>query len=186
MASTAHSQIDLNRVAIRIQGESPLVFPRNSTAGTPQQQYESTLYPHVIEPATDLRCGRYGIEADHLYSALEHAAGHSLNGTITITGGRLLEISGAPPRMRADRVSDPEFPIAYRAEFYPWQIHIRLLYDKRRISQLEILHLFNSAGMTIGIGAHRPERGGTNGTFTVMELDGSPFVDEQRSLAETR
>lgn len=75
------------------------------------------------------------------------------------------------PTMREDmvRLSDkartPD--IRYRAEFWPWAMHLNLGFLPDFINAESILNLVEHGGIRIGLGEWRIEKGGTNGSFHV-------------------
>lgn len=180
MSNNVQHAIDLKRATVRIEGESPLLMPRTrhpEETLSPQEEFERSL--RQISPS------RFGFPSDGVFSALMTAAGRSLRGVVNLLGGPLIEITGSQPRMRQDPVADPDHPVTCRAEFYPWELVIRLQYDCARMELAELIELFERAGFQVGIGSHRPERGGTFGTFTVKNvLDGSHSQVEQISSQE--
>ena len=90
-------------------------------------------------------------------------------GAFHIIGGELLEIKGAPPRMREDMVRlsgiGAVADIRHRAEFENWYIDIPIQYNTAMISPEQILAYFQAGGFSVGIGEFRPEKGGMWGRY---------------------
>jgi len=79
----------------------------------------------------------------------------------------LLPILDSKPNMRRDKVGKNH--LAYRA-FFPgkWRVRVPVRYNKNRITMEQLVDILNAAGFSIGIGAWRPERGGSMGMFGVL------------------
>lgn len=121
--------------------------------------------------------GVYGFPAVGIKKALVVAGGRfadekmtHLRGVINIMGD-LIEIKAQPPKMRSDtvRLQGGVTSIAYRPEFFPWEMEIPLKFNASIISAAQILNLFQIAGFAVGFGAWRPECNGVFGQFTLME-----------------
>lgn len=56
---------------------------------------------------------------------------------------------------------------AYRTKFYGWSATIPCLFDKNLIEEQSLVNLMVAAGVYIGLGDHRVQRNGSNGTFVV-------------------
>jgi hypothetical protein len=80
-----------------------------------------------------------------------------------------------PPTMREDVVRlagmqrTPD--LRYRAEFSPWALRLKIAYFDRFIRDTDILNLVEKAGMTVGLGEWRQEKGGNSGMFHVASED---------------
>lgn len=88
-------------------------------------------------------------------------------------GGDLAEIvfpEDCPPRMREDmvRIGMGTADIRFRPEFVRWGARIRLQFNRRAISQEQVVNLINLGGFAVGIGEARPERDGQNGRYQVV------------------
>lgn len=59
--------------------------------------------------------------------------------------------------------------VSIRPQFWPWSMDVRIEYDSGSISIEQIAQVFWRAGMSIGIGSWRPEKGGTFGRFKIRE-----------------
>ena len=176
--------IDIQRVVLRIVGDSPLVtkawsakakqmmLDKQMKRGTqakaakdPEQDYQESLYhmpggghgfPAVGIKASAIRGGK-GIG---LVMADMRAAFHVI--------GDLLPIEGEP-RMREDmvRVGMGTADIRYRGEFTEWAIDLPIRYNARRVSLEQLVAMFDSGGFGTGIGEWRPENGGSWGMYHV-------------------
>lgn len=60
--------------------------------------------------------------------------------------------------------------MCHRARFDSWQMDLVLRYDETMIEPEDVLTLLRQAGMSVGIGSYRPERGGGFGRFEIMEV----------------
>lgn len=71
--------------------------------------------------------------------------------------------------MRSDmvRVGMGTADIRFRAQFPTWLVKLRVQFNASVISLEQIVNLFNIAGFGIGVGEHRPQKDGSNGTFQV-------------------
>jgi hypothetical protein len=83
--------------------------------------------------------------------------------------GELIPIEGDEPTMREDmvKIAMGTSDIRFRAEFKKWSATLLVRYNKRVLSQEQIIHLFNTAGFAIGVGEWRPQRDGSFGMFHV-------------------
>jgi hypothetical protein len=84
------------------------------------------------------------------------------------TVGEFVEIEGAP-RMREDmvRVGMGTADIRYRPEFSTWAVKLTIRLNSRAMTLEQLVHLFNQAGFSVGVGEWRPEKDGNNGMFHV-------------------
>lgn len=87
------------------------------------------------------------------------------------TVGELVEIEGEP-QMREDmvRVGMGTADLRYRPEFAEWAVNLKVRLNTRSITLEQLIHLFNQAGFSVGVGEWRPEKDGRNGMFHV-DLD---------------
>lgn len=72
-------------------------------------------------------------------------------------------------RKREDfvRLNGAGADLRYRAEFSPWWAVLTIDFDADLISAESIANLFARAGMNVGIGDWRPEKGGNFGMFKI-------------------
>jgi hypothetical protein len=88
-------------------------------------------------------------------------------------GGDLTEIyfpTDCPPRMREDmvRVGMGTADIRFRPEFPQWGVKIKLQFNRRAVSQEQVVNLLNLGGFSVGVCEWRPEKDGDKGRFTVV------------------
>lgn len=84
------------------------------------------------------------------------------------TVGELVAVQGAP-RMREDmvRIAMGTADIRYRPEFPSWAVTLPVRFNTRSVTLEQIIHLFNQAGFSVGVGEWRPEKDGSYGMFHV-------------------
>lgn len=84
------------------------------------------------------------------------------------TVGELVAIEGTP-RMREDmvRVGMGTADIRFRPEWPEWTIDLVVRLNTRSLTLEQLIHLFNQAGFSVGVGEWRPEKDGRNGMFHV-------------------
>jgi hypothetical protein len=74
----------------------------------------------------------------------------------------LERLDGSPAigRMREDAVTIgiSTRALAYRPEYPEWQVHVRIEFNPRLVSEAQLLALVDQAGWGVGIGEGRPER----------------------------
>lgn len=86
------------------------------------------------------------------------------------TVGELVAIEGVP-RMREDAVKiQMTSDIRHRPEFWPWSVNLSVRVNTRALTMEQLIHLFNQAGFSSGVGEWRPERDGAFGMFHVDEV----------------
>lgn len=85
--------------------------------------------------------------------------------------GELIPIEGEP-RMREDmvRVGMGTADLRYRPGFPTWRAVLPVRLNKRAMTIEQLVHLFNQAGFSVGIGEWRPERDGAFGMFHVASV----------------
>jgi len=81
----------------------------------------------------------------------------------------LVRIVSEPPTMREDmvRVGMGKSSLAYRPQYFPWQMTLRLTYDADCLTAETLLNLIERAGYGVGIGEWRPQCNGDWGRFRV-------------------
>lgn len=81
----------------------------------------------------------------------------------------LVRIEGTP-QMREDPVKLPgSADLRYRAEYPDWSATLQVKYVADFITEEQIVNLFETAGMTVGVGEWRPEKNGQFGQFTLLD-----------------
>ena len=91
------------------------------------------------------------------------------------TVGEMVTIDGTP-RMREDmvRVGMGTADIRYRPEFSEWSVNLIIRLNTRSLTLEQLIHLFNQAGFSVGVGEWRPEKDGRNGMFSVRDVNEVP------------
>jgi hypothetical protein len=177
-------RIDIQRTALRIIGDSPLIthawskkakqmmLDKQMKKGTqakeakdPQRDYEDSLY-HI--PGGGYGFPSIGVKA----AAIRGAKGLGMVMTDAKAAfhidGDLLKINGEPhPREDMVRISMGTADIRYRAEFSDWSIDLPITYNARIISLEQIVAMLDAGGFGTGIGEWRPEKDGQFGRFHV-------------------
>lgn len=188
-------EIKLDRMTVRIVGTSPLLtnrFGENAItsienkqqkkakgvkeARDPNAEFVEKL--HVIKAGHEGKLdGTYGYPSIGIKKCLVVAGGRfadekmtHLRGAINILGA-LIEIKSPPPTMRTDtvRLQGGVTSIAYRPQFWPWEMEIPVVFNAGIIGPAQILNLFQIAGFAVGVGAWRPELNGVFGQFVLKD-----------------
>ena len=180
-------RIDIQRVKVRIVGDSPLIthawsqkakqmmLDKQMKKGTqakeakdPQRDYEESLY-HLDDggygfPAVGVKaCAIRGAKGLGMVMSDTRAAFH--------IEGDLLKIDGEPrPREDMVRVGMGTADIRYRAEFVKWSIDLPVTFNARIISAEQIVAMLDAGGFGTGLGEWRPEKDGQFGRFHVEGL----------------
>jgi hypothetical protein len=180
-------RIDIQRVKVRIVGDSPLIthawsqkakqmmLDKQMKKGTqakeakdPQRDYEESLY--------HLEGGGYGFPAVGVKAcAIRGAKGLGMVMSDTRAAfhieGDLLKIDGEPrPREDMVRVGMGTADLRYRAEFVKWSIDLPVTFNARIISAEQIVAMLDAGGFGTGLGEWRPEKDGQFGRFHVEGL----------------
>ena len=147
-------------------------------AKNPQAEFESSLY--LLSNGKHPK-GPYGFPAVAFKAAAVRAA-KQLDGIhmtdarglfyIEPDDGDLVQIhSPQPPEMREDmvRLNGKSADIRYRGSFVNWSVTLNVRYNADVVSQEQLLNLFELAGFSCGVGEWRMEKGGTFGTFTLLD-----------------
>ena len=147
-------------------------------AKNPQAEFESSLY--LLSNGKHPK-GPYGFPAVAFKAAAVRAAKQldGMNMTdarglfyIEPDDGDLVQIhSPEPPEMREDmvRLNGKSADIRYRGSFVNWSVTLNVRYNADVVSQEQLLNLFELAGFSCGVGEWRMEKGGTFGTFTLLD-----------------
>lgn len=177
--------IEIKTYQLRIVGDSPLIVHAWSQKAKqemldkqmgkargkkepkdPQADYEGAFYR--------LPDGKPGFPTIAFKSAAVNAARQVEGLTMTFlrgafhTVGELVAIEGEPI-MREDmvRVGQGTADLRYRPEFAAWAVNLIVRLNTRALTLEQLLHLFNQAGFSAGVGEWRPEKDGRNGMFHV-------------------
>lgn len=181
----APERIDVRRITIRIEGDSPLIVHAWSSkakqmmldkqmlvgkqakgAKDPKKDYEESRYR--LDDGSD-GFPAIGVKA----AAIRGAKGLGMVMSDTRAAfhveGDLLKINGTP-QMREDmvRVGMGTADIRYRAEYPVWTMDLPITYNARIVSVGQIIAMLDAGGFGTGIGEWRPEKDGQFGRFHVV------------------
>jgi len=181
--------IEVKTYVLRLVGDSPLIChawsqkarqdmldkQRGAARGKkepkdPEADYEGAFYR--------LPDGRPGFPTIAFKAAAVAAARQVEGLTMTFlrgafhTVGELVAIEGAP-QMREDtvRVGMGTADLRYRPEFPSWAVNLTVRLNARALTLEQLIHLFNQAGFSVGIGEWRPEKDGRNGMFHLENVE---------------
>jgi len=182
--TVAPEGIDVRRIVMRIEGDSPLIvhawsekakqmmLDKQMKRGTqakaakdPEQDYHDSLYhlpggghgfPAVGIKASAIR----GAKAVGMVMVDMRSAFHIMADLVRIDG---------EPSMREDmvRVGMGTADIRYRGEFTTWSMDLPIRYNARAVSVEQLVLIFDAGGFGTGIGEWRPENGGSFGMYHV-------------------
>lgn len=177
--------IEIKTYVLRIVGDSPLIAHAWSQKAKqemldkqmgkargkkepkdPQRDYEGAFYrmpdgepgfPTIAFKAAAVSAAR---QVEGLTMTFLRGAFHTV--------GELVEIEG-DPQMREDmvRVGMGTADLRYRPEFPTWAVNLTIRLNIRSMTLEQLIHLFNQAGFSVGVGEWRPEKDGRNGMFHV-------------------
>lgn len=177
--------IEIKTYILRVVGDSPLIVHAWSAKAKqemldkqmgkargkkepkdPNADYEGAFYR--------LASGTPGFPTIAFKAAAVNAARQVEGLTMTFlrgafhTVGELVEIEGIP-HMREDmvRVGMGTADIRFRPEWVEWAVNLVVRLNTRSLTLEQLIHLFNQAGFSVGVGEWRPEKGGRNGMFHV-------------------
>ncbi len=184
--------IEIKTYEFRIVGETPLICHAWSQKAiqemldkqmgkakgkkepkSPQSDYENAFYR--------LPDGKPGFPTLAFKSAAV-AAARQVEGISMVflrgafhTIGHLIPLEGSP-RMRLDtvRVGMGTADLRYRPEFPQWAVTLVIRLNVRALTLEQLIHLFNQAGFSVGVGEWRPEKDGINGMFRVESVNEVP------------
>jgi hypothetical protein len=73
------------------------------------------------------------------------------------------------PEMQEDmvRVGGGTADLRYRPIFHEWAVNLHIRVNARALTLEQLVHLFNQAGFSVGVGEWRPEKHGDKGMFHV-------------------
>lgn len=176
--------IEIKTYVLRIVGDSPLICHAWSKKAKqemldkqmgrargkkepkdPARDYEDAFYrldngipgfPTIAFKAAAVNASR---QVDGLKMTFLRGAFHTV--------GELVAIEGVP-RMREDAVKiQMTSDLRYRPEFPDWAVNLAVRLNTRALTLEQLIHLFNQAGFSAGVGEWRPERNGAFGMFHV-------------------
>ena len=83
--------------------------------------------------------------------------------------GEFARIEGGDPTMREDmvRVGMGTADLRYRPGFPSWSVDLPVRFNPNAIALEQLVHLFNQAGFSCGVGEWRPQKDGPYGMFHV-------------------
>lgn len=195
--------IVMRSLEVHVVGTMPLLQNAwvNPEAAFPDEERPTTTVKSARDPeewikrahVIDADAGQYGMPASGIKKSLVVAGGRfadavqaKLRGAIHIhtpTGlVPLVTAAGNPvsPFRRVDMavVGRGQACPARRPQFDDWEARVPVTFLKNEVSEEFIFMLFRLAGITVGWGPWRPERGGVFGTFKLG--------DKHRDLGEER
>ena len=148
-------------------------------AKDPHRDYLDSLYPLHGGRTTGAKDEKYGFPAIAFKDAAVNACSH-VDGVTKVLARGAFHVQGelipimngkgaAKPVMREDmvRIAMGTADIRYRGEFKEWHCELELRYNESVLSPEQIYNLFNTAGFSIGVGEHRPQKNGSSGMFHV-------------------
>jgi hypothetical protein len=182
--------IEIKYFRIRLVGDSPLIVHAWSAKAKqqmldkqmgkarpkkekrdPQHDYEEAFY-RTSEGAAAFPTLAFKSAAVSAARQVEGLTMTYLRGAFHVVG-ELVEVEGAP-RVREDMVNIGSIKtvadLRYRPEFVEWAVELVVRMNVRALTLEQLLHLFNQAGFSVGIGEWRPERKGNNGMFHVEDV----------------
>ncbi len=180
--------IEVKTYVIRLVGDSPLMTHawsekakgdmRRKQGGEPSPKKEPKNPQKEYEAATyRLQDGTCGIPAIAFKLAAVSAARHVEGLTMTYlygvfhVVGENVAIEGEP-EMREDMVKvgpgmSKVADLRYRPIFHSWAANLTIRINSRALTLEQLVHLFNQAGFSVGVGEWRPEKKGDKGMFHV-------------------
>jgi hypothetical protein len=185
---------NIKTVAFPVTGTSPLISHKWSEkakkqmldkqmkkaskgreAKNPEQDFRDSLY---LLSNGEHPNGPYGFPAVGFKASAVRAAKQVDGMTMTDArswffvipdDGDLIKLKGDKPHIREDMVKIQQTTdIRFRGQFDNWSAVLNIKYNADQISDEQLLNLFELAGFSCGIGEWRMERGGTFGTFTLL------------------
>lgn len=181
--------LELRTVNLRVVGDSPLITHawsekakkqmRDKQMGKAQQkkepkdpaaEYEAAFYrtqdgrPAVPTIAFKAAAVNAATQVSGLTKTFLRGAFHTI--------GELVPVEGEP-RMREDmvRIAMGTADLRYRPEFPSWGVTLPVRFNTRSVTLEQIIHLFNQAGFSVGVGEWRPEKDGSYGMFHVESAE---------------
>jgi hypothetical protein len=177
--------IEIKSYVIRIVGDSPLITHAWSEKAkkqiadkqqgkavarkepkNPEQEYEGAFY-RLPDGTPAMRAIAFKSAAVDAATQLSGLTKVFLRGAFHVVGD-LVAVEGVP-QMREDmvKISMDVADIRYRPEFLTWAVNLTVRVNARAITLEQLIHLFNQAGFSSGVGEWRPQKDGTNGMFHV-------------------
>ena len=187
--SIALYELQLETLSVTEKGTAPLICHRFSERAQEQiegkQQGAAKRGKAPRDPDAEMSdsCyrlpdGQFGFPGIAFKQAIVRAAKAAgiamtdARGAFQISGD-LLPLRAGDPQLRADRVviGKQTTTIAYRPQFWPWEIDLEILYNVRSITAEQLINLLELAGFGVGVGDWRPECNGQFGRFQVKRQE---------------
>jgi len=144
---------------------------RTKKVRDPQAEFKASLY--------ELPDGKFGFPAISFKRAIEDAAstlGYARTQIrrLIYTPQEFVEIVGSKPRLRTDVAVNQNMRsasiVVNRAEFETWRCTLLLDFDSDFLTAETIANLLTRAGLQVGVGAWRNDKGGVRGAFMVKGI----------------
>lgn len=182
-------------ITIKVKGLTPFISHRMDVDFRDTKPVKKELSPKELDDMYEKAVyrtadtNRAGIPAAAFMKALVEAAsgkgwfsgsnisGKSFKGGVQIVGAPVLEMIGErlKEKRRIDvvRLSGPGRPpsLAYRPSFIDWECKIPLSININLLSVEDVMKVFGVAGLAIGVGDWRPQRGGNFGMFKIISAE---------------
>ena len=180
-------KINLETLKIQVVGLTPLLtnrFPPEVMMDIEKKQTRQASTRDARDPKAEFLRSRYMDPSGrkHMFptsgfiqACVRAGKGCGIAMTDTRAGLRaaddFVEIKSAAPKMATHTVRLPNGSgsLAYRACYAKWSADLVVVFDRAFLSAEEVVNLFNRAGFGTGVGAWRPEKKGTYGTFEVKQ-----------------
>lgn len=110
------------------------------------------------------------LNADRKLPSTRVMGGLFIRDTVPTDQGDLLPLECTSHRVRTDSAVNQKTKdriVAVRMELTGWSIEVPIEYNESLITPDQIMFLLNLAGMSVGVGAWRPEKGGRFGRFQI-------------------
>lgn len=183
---------NVGRMDVRIVGLSPYMrnpwterakesLVKTSGSGkseklTPEEEFQEKLDAMLLEDGDEPVYGMPAVAFVEGMAAAGYRLGDyssmvELKAALTVPcGSDELPIEAPEPEMDkrpGNLAGRGAVKLAVRPKFYPWAVEVPVTYDRGVLNEKQVLRLLGDMGRGIGVGAYRPENGGTFGTFEV-------------------
>ncbi len=177
--------MDIGVLRLKLIGTTPLLTNKFSDAALKkiidkQGSVAKNKKHDVRNPEQEFKDSQYRVGRKHVFpsnafiqAAVRAGKGVGINMTDSRSAframGEYVEIKSDPPFMATHTIRLPNKAggVAYRAQYDDWTAELMLTFDRAFLSEAEVVNLMNRAGWGVGVGAWRPEKSGTFGTFKV-------------------
>jgi len=192
---------NVGRMNVRIKGKTPYMrnpwtervlatMPGGPDAGTsgksekltPDEEMQEKLDAMLIQPSENGDSPVYGMPPEAFVEGMA-AAGYRLGdwssmveikAAVSVPHAEDLPIEAPAPELdsRAGNLAGRgSVKVVNRPKFFPWAVTVPIEFDRGVMNEKQVLRLLNDMGRGIGVGAYRPENGGTFGTFEVESAE---------------